>query len=60
MKRMDLMMYSGVMLEYRPRKPKHRTMYEVLGISGVELAMMICFVTLTAVFLVMFIGWWFV
>lgn len=58
MPRYDLMIYTGTLKEYQPYKPKHRTLCEVLGISGIDLAIIITFLICVTTFLILFVRWW--
>lgn len=60
MPRYDLMMHTGVIREYKPYKPPRRPLVEHIGITGVELTLIVSSVVVTTAFLILFFGWWIV
>lgn len=60
MPRYDLMISNGTLKEWRPYKPPRRPLVEHIGITGVQLSMIITFAVTVTATLILFIRWWMV
>lgn len=58
MPRYNLMVYTGAIKEYKPYKRRRRHLVDYIGITGVDLAIIICFIVSVTLFIIALIRWW--
>lgn len=60
MPRYDLITYTGVLREYKPYKHKRLPLVEYIGITGIDLAIIVMSLVCVTAFFIMFVRWWLV
>ena len=60
MPRYDLMIHTGALKEYKPYKRKRQPLVEYIGITGIDLAIVITFLVSVISCLILFVRWWLV
>ena len=53
-----LMLYTGVVKEYKSRKRRRWHIVDYIGITGIDLAIIICFFVSVTLFIIALIRWW--